>query len=166
MATRAPKLTAKRLREVLDYNPDTGEFRWKVDHAGKNSRCGDRAGARYSNGYRVIMVDGERYGEHRLAVLIMTGRWPLAEVDHENLDRGDNRWCNIREATRTQNMANRPSHNPLGKGVRLNRSGTYRAIITVAGRKLGLGSYTTPQEAHQAFVTASQELHGEFARAA
>jgi len=50
----------------------------------------------------------------------MTRKWPAYAVDHRNLDKGDNRWDNLREATRSQNMANTslPSTNTSGfKGV-------------------------------------------------
>lgn len=165
MPSRAIALTRERLHQVLDYNPELGEFRWKVDHCEKSSRKGERAGSTYSNGYRIITIDGARYSEHRLAFLAVTGAWPTDLVDHVNGAKDDNRWSNLRPANHLQNTVNRPSHNPLGRGVRLNRSGTYRATITVSRRKISLGSYQTPEEAHAVFMSAARELHGEFARA-
>lgn len=52
-------LTAERARELLDYNPDTGEFRWRIARRG-TARYGAIAGSFDSGGYRMIMVDGRR----------------------------------------------------------------------------------------------------------
>ena len=49
------------------------------------------------------------YVAHRLAWLYMTGEWPRHEIDQINLDRSDNRFCNLRPANRSQNSANSTS---------------------------------------------------------
>jgi hypothetical protein len=47
------ELTAERLRELLDYDPETGVFRWKM-----NRRRGKVAGTLRPDGYRQIGIDG------------------------------------------------------------------------------------------------------------
>ena len=56
----------------------------------------------------MISVDGSRYRAHRLAWLYMTGEWSRGDIDHINTYKADNRFCNLREATRSQNSANSP----------------------------------------------------------
>ncbi len=99
-------VTADRLKELLSYDPETGIFVW-AKLSGRRARIGDRAGSfNLSLGYRVIGIDGERHYEHRLAWLYMTGEWPSEDLDHENCDKSDNRFSNLREATDSQNLAN------------------------------------------------------------
>lgn len=61
---------------------------------------------RDSNGYLIIKVGGRYLPQHRVAWKLMTGKWPQAEVDHINRNRADNRWCNLREASKAQNAQN------------------------------------------------------------
>ena len=101
-------LTAARLREALSYDRDTGEFRWnKRSSALSRRREGVLAGSIKAAGYREIEIDGVTYQAHRLAWLHVTGEWPDAEIDHRDLDRGNNSWENLRAATSSQNHANR-----------------------------------------------------------
>jgi hypothetical protein len=101
----------------------------------------------------------------------MTGKWPNGEIDHKNLDAGDNRFSNLREATRGQQNANRRVRRDSRlriKGVsfvpHLNKTNPYSAVIKANGCRLNLGHFKTPEEAHAAYRKASAELRGEFAR--
>lgn len=100
------KLTHARVLQLLTYEPDTGEFRWRI-----TDRCrtaGEVAGCKKtSDGYTRIGIDGRLYLASRLAWFYVNGRWPEAQIDHENLRRGDNRWKNLRDATNKQNNENR-----------------------------------------------------------
>lgn len=100
MKTR--ELTQARLMEKLHYDPETGIFtRRPPDHNRKTGKF-DR------DGYVTIVVDYVRHQAHRLAWLYMTGSHSDAEcIDHINGIRDDNRWVNLREATRLENMWNR-----------------------------------------------------------
>jgi len=110
----SPILTAERLREVLHYDPETGAWTWLVAPRKGRSYVGQRAGALKDDGYRIIGIDGVRYRSNRLAWLYMTGAWPEADVDHrDRASRGDDRWTNLRAATRSQNQGN-----AIGKGKR------------------------------------------------
>lgn len=98
-------LTVERLRAVLRYDPDTGE--WERIKKGAGTRA--KVGSRYGKGRRYIRisVDGKRYLAHRLAWFYMTGEWPYPETDHRDRDSLNNRWRNLREATRSENGLNR-----------------------------------------------------------
>jgi hypothetical protein len=176
MATEHPKrtvqaikrdLTAEYVRSILDYDPETGEFRWKEDRKGQKTR-GMIAGATTKGGYRIISIWKVRYLAHRLAWLIVTGKWPAHQVDHMNHDQADNRWENLREATPTQNQQNRQTKKPgvLFKGVHLDSRNPHRpwfAYITVNGRRSILGYFATPEEAALAYNKAARHAFGEFA---
>ena len=161
-----PRVTHERLRELLDYDPETGVFTWKANRI--RVRPGERAGRVLPDGYIAIGVDGRRYQAHRLAWLYMTGKWPEGMIDHINLDRQDNRWENLRLATNIQNQANTAlrSNNTSGfKGVSWHRlEKKWTANIRRAGKKVWLGYYDTPESAHEAYVMAASDHHGEFAR--
>jgi hypothetical protein len=99
-------LTYGRLRELLDFEPNTGIMRWRVK-PNRNIIVGAIAGNKTHAGYWRIKIDGRTYRRGRLAWFCVTGRWPLPEIDHINRKRDDDRICNLREATRSQNQANR-----------------------------------------------------------
>jgi HNH endonuclease len=100
-----PELTAERLRELLSYDPTTGQWTWLVTR-GSTAPAGSIAGTIYSNGYRYITIDYRRYFSSRLAFLYMTGEWPQHEVDHIDRCSSNDKWDNLRPATRSENNAN------------------------------------------------------------
>lgn len=161
-------ITQERLREVLDYDPETGAFTWLVSNSNR-VRVGDHAGCICKkHGYRLIGIDGVVYRASRLAVLYMTGDLPSKTVDHRNLNRLDDRWENLREASRSENQFNRGAqlNNRTGlKGVSMTGSGRYQSRIYVGGVVHRLGSYDTPEQAHAAYSAAAPKFHGDFARA-
>jgi hypothetical protein len=156
-------ITAEELRARLRYDPETGIFssivpwaRW----AGKAQLTGVIIGA----GYVAIHVKGRRYYAHRLAWLYMTGEWPNEEIDHINRDRKDNRWANLRAATRSTNCQNSRGRGRYLKGTKFDpRCGSWLARIHVNKREIHLGSFRTEAEAHAAYVEAAKKYHGEFA---
>ena len=99
------ELNQSRLKELLAYDPDTGVFT-RLVKSNRNVRIGAVAGTCDSKGYGQISVDGKLYRAHRLAWLWMTGAWPVAQLDHRNGVRHDNRWENLREATNGENNQN------------------------------------------------------------
>ena len=98
----------------------------------------------------------------------MTGKFPIDQVDHINLDKLDNRWVNLREATNSQNQANIHAHitNTSGfKGVSWHRGvQKWRAQIERDGHSCYLGYFDTPEAAAAAYANAAQKHFGEFAR--
>lgn len=158
-------LTAARLREVLHYNPETGAFTWRFAYCRK-IKAGAKAGTTGKNGYVEIRVDGGKYRAHRLAVLYMTGNWPVDGVDHANRVNSDNRYTNLRQCTRSQNNSNRRVIRETAtgvKGVSPDGSGKYRARVASNGARRLVGVFETVDEAGDAYRTAATKVHGEFA---
>jgi len=157
-------ITQVRLKELFHYDPDTGIFTARTRRRGSKNRIGDVVGSPEPNGYVRITIDNETHRQHRLAWLYMTGEWPKEEIDHENLDKSDNRWTNLREATHLQNRVNRPCRpdNKSGfKGVSAHTAtGRWRA--TINHKHLGL--FDSPAEAAAAYRAEAARLFGEFAR--
>lgn len=151
-------LSHARVTSLLAYDPVTGVFRWRQDR-GSHIKAGDIAGSHNDQGYWRVKIAGKHYRANRLAWFIMTGEWPEHEVDHKNGARDDNRWNNLRHATRLQNEANKPF-----KGVR-QRGDRYQARIRAHGERIELGWYATEADAMAVYRKASQRIHGDFARA-
>ncbi len=153
------------LRSLLSYDPATGVFRWRAGRKGVPASRGGIAGG-LCHGRLVICVLGIRYEASRLAWLYMTGRPPEAEVDHRDVDCLNNRWANLRAATRSQNNANRktPPNTIVGlKGVQKRRK-KWVAKIKAGGVQKYLGTFDTPEAAHEAYTEAARAAFGEFAR--
>lgn len=164
-------MNAEYLRNVLDYDPETGNWLWKWRHDAErkwNLRWANKpAGSKSVIGYWAITINKKAYYGHRLAWLWMTGSWPTDLIDHKNETRDDNRWSNLRAATKSENMNNRGATkiNTVGlKGVGWNaRLNKYKAQIRVDGRNKHLGMFDTKELAHLAYAKAALEHHGEFA---
>ena len=99
------ELTQERLKELLWFDKQKGVFCWVQDRPGKVKKW-DLAGTKHKSGYVKIFIDGKNYQAHRLVWLYMTGFWPKKDIDHINNKRDDNRFENLREATRSQNQMN------------------------------------------------------------
>ncbi len=159
--------TQKRLLELLEYDPETGIWTWKVRRG--RMRAGSVAGhLRAKDGYIFISIDGANHLAHSLAYIYMTGTLPDFDLDHRDLVRSNNRWGNLRESTRSQNKQNQRvrSDSATGfKGVTPNGR-RFGARIQVGENRLYLGSFSTPEEAHAAYLAAAKVHFGEFARAA
>jgi hypothetical protein len=159
--------SADEVRSLLDYDPETGIFRWEKAQSNR-VKVGQRTGCLCHYGYQIIGINGRVYRAARLAWLIMTGEWPSVYIDHVNGDRADDRWVNLREATPSDNMCNRKrqSHNTSGHvGVSFEKQrGLWRARITKNGRTLDLGFFPTSEAAAGARRAELDRVHGAFAR--
>ncbi len=154
-------LTAGRVREVLDYDPDTGVFRW-MRRMGSRAPAGAVAGSLRPDGYVGIRVDRRVYFAHRLAWLIIHGAFPTDQIDHRDGHRANNRLANLRAATSEGNQQNqRRAHrnNKTGfLGVSTHRD-RFQAGIRVDGGRRYLGRFDTPEQAHAAYLDAKRQLH-------
>jgi hypothetical protein len=155
-------MNSKRLKELLRYDPQTGEFFWRV-RTGR-ALIGMRAGCVHHDGYRVICIQGKLYYDGRLAWLYVYGHFPKEHIDHKNRDKLDCRIANLREATDRQSLANRKimgnSRNGF-KGIQKSRN-KWVARIWSNGARLYLGTFATPEAAHAAYRAAAKKLHGEY----
>jgi hypothetical protein len=158
-------ITADSLKAVLDYDRDTGLFRWKV-RAARNVFPGAVAGVSGQRGYVHITIEGKQYRAHRLAWLYAHGRIPEC-IDHINGNPSDNRLSNLREATASQNAMNCPRgrNNSTGiKGVYLNRAiGRYGVSLMVGGKSQFLGYFASVEDAARTLRSARATACGEFA---
>lgn len=161
-------LTIERLRELLQYDPATGRWLRLVDIS--NQKKGSYAGTVNRDGYWMLAIDGKKYKSSRLAWFYQTGEWPSRTVDHQDTDRANDRWGNLRLATESQNSGNVRVHadNACGfKGVcrtQDSKAKPFKAQIMVSGRKRHLGHFQTAEEAHAAYLNAAQQGFGQFAR--
>jgi hypothetical protein len=156
------------IRQHFDYNPENGELRWRI--GSRRRAAGKLAGTsnktekgRISVGFR-----NRDYKGHIIAWVCQTGEWPTHQIDHINEDPSDNRWSNIREATKSENMRNitRIKSNTSGhKGVSFHRqTAKWKASIKVDGVQYHLGLFSTVEDAAHAYAKAAQKLHGVFAK--
>ncbi|RWO22842.1 HNH endonuclease signature motif containing protein [Mesorhizobium sp.] len=158
------KRALPQFEKFIRYEPETGHFYWLV--SGKKRMAGERADRPSPQGYRRVNIDYRGHSAHRIAWYLVKGVWPEFMVDHRNRDRSDNRWSNLRQATNSQNQANRPARGSLPKGVTLIREGAFQAQIKRGGKGYYLGLFDTAEAAHAAYVGAAQKHFGEFSRAA
>lgn len=161
----AGTLTAERLRDLLDYNQETGVFVWKSLPGNGRAVVGLQAGCVAKKRYQMISIDGKTYLSHRLAWFYVNGKWPKSWIDHINRDRLDNRIANLREATPEQSARNRPGHRgrALPKGVYKRKYG-FESWIMQSGVHYYLGHFASENAAASAYANAARSLHKEFAQ--
>lgn len=161
-------ITQERLKELFNYDPKTGLFTRLVSVG--NWGCHQKGTVLRGNchGYVTVLIDGTRYPAHRLAWFYVYGEWPSLHIDHINGVHDDNRIVNLRQATVSQNLANQGicKTNTSGfKGVHFHKqTGKWRARMSVMNRSVHVGLFSTPEEAHTAYIAAAKAVWGEFAR--
>lgn len=176
-------LDAIKLREILTYDPESGDLFWLYrdyspdmdDRARKifNAKYAGKKALSHRNaelGYMQGSIFGKRYWAHRVIWALVYGQWPDNEIDHINGDRSDNRLSNLRACIRLENSRNkkRLSVNTSGfKGVSPHKeSGKWRATICVNGKQLSLGYFHKKEDAWEAYKAAAYKHFGDFARVA
>ena len=146
------KIIPNSIRDVLDYDPETGVLTWKVNH--RRVRAGSIAGWLDSSGYRYVGVEGSKFKAHRIAWFLYHGEQPPEMIDHINRDRADNRIANLRSVTRSQNMLNQGKS---GVTWQYERSGMKYA--TAVYRKKSLYCGTNVMVAHYRRIMAERADH-------
>ena len=163
-------ITVESIRRIFDYDPNTGKlFRKNKDNYSrgyKPSYIGKVAGNCNDHGYIRVHVLGNSYRAHRLIWAWAYGYWPENDIDHINGCKSDNRLCNLREATRSENMRNvnnRKNNSSGVTGVMYDKkTGKYMAHITVNYEQIVLGYFYLIELAIKARKEAEEEYFGEF----
>lgn len=150
----------KRLKELLDYCPDSGFFTWRVSHP--RAKAGSCAGTKDHYGYLVIRVDQILYKAHRLAWLYVHGVWPAKNLDHINRIKDDNRLCNLRDVSQSVNMHNTSETKKSKSGVKgvvwKADKRKWKAQIRVAYKTIHLGYFDEKVNAIEARKNAAVRL--------
>jgi len=170
------ELTAEQVRELLDYDPETGKLYWRNRDRNMfpNDRIWKTWNTRYSgkeafttvhpNGYLRGGIFKKDYLAHRVIWVVVHGYWPT-EIDHVDRDAGNNRLSNIREVSHAQNAANRV--HPVGKSGHRGTFffyGKWRTHVMQNQKVVWRGSFSSPEAASAAYEAKSRELFGEFNR--
>lgn len=157
-------LTAERVRELFQYEPETGLLTWLVKPA-HWVKVGDAAGWDNGNGYLRVSVFSEKFYVHDLAWLWMTGGWPEPQCDHIDADRKNNRWANLRVATLQENRRNHGKGWGNSSGLKwiTKHHGGWQWVVRAEKTALR-GWSMSPVAAHLQAVVAADQLHGSFSR--
>lgn len=160
-------------KSILSYDEGTGKLYWKYRAdmpAFWNTRYVGKEAGRINNGYISIKINDESYYAHRIIWCMKTGKMPTSLVDHINMDRKDNRFENLREASYSTNMMNmpKPLDNTSGfKGVNFNKvKNKWMARICVNVKRQHLGYFDCKAAAYFAYVVGADKYHRAFARVA
>jgi len=144
-------ITQKRLKELVEYIPETGEF----------YREGKKIGYNNGRGYLKASIDGEEYYLHRMAWLYVYGELPTL-LDHIDQDKSNNKLLNLRPASNSLNGHNRglQNNNKSGwKGVHfVKERNKYVSYIGVQGKRQHIGIFNTLEEAIDSRKKAEEAL--------
>lgn len=151
------------LRDVLNYDPETGDFTW---NSSKGFRVkGAKAGTTCPRGYVSIGVGRKIHKAHRLAWLFVHGVWPSGQIDHIDRNKSNNRIANLRDVAQSINQENRNDAradnklSALGVSSWSDGRAGFRAQIKVRGKVQYIGTFETPEKAHAAYIEAKKKFH-------
>jgi hypothetical protein len=156
----------ERLRELLSYNPETGEFHWRIDH-GRLYKAGTEAFTVKmgppGNDYLVACIDKIPYRAHRVACKMFYGVEPPDFLDHIDGDRFNSRIKNLRETSQGENIRNQPvqARNKTGlKGVHRHINGKYIASFGHNKKVIYLGTFDSAEKAHEVWREETARVRG------
>jgi hypothetical protein len=160
-----PLMTAAQARQVFDYDQETGVIRW-LRSPRITIAAGTIAGTINQNGYRRIGYRWRIYLAHRVAWLLVKGEWPSGHIDHINGIRDDNRFCNLRGASSSQNQQNMKTDFGTASGCAgiKKRGNSYQVRFNVYGKHHYFGTFRTRERALEVRNEAVQRLRGEYGR--
>lgn len=147
-----PTITYEEVVKMLTYDKDSGVFTW-ANPPGPKIKKGRIAGGKNSDGYINIKFKLRNYKAHRLAWLYMEGYFPEdgIEIDHIDRDRSNNKWSNLRLASKACNIRNSKVHSDNTSGVTgVSLASDHKkwiARISVNSKMLYIGRYDTFNDA-------------------
>lgn len=161
-------ITQKYLKSILHYDSETGIF-IRIKITNRKQKIGEICGTLMNRGYISIKIDKKSYLSHRLAWFYVYGKWPKNNIDHINNNKLDNRICNLRDIPQSlnvQNLKKSYSNNKTGLlGVcKQKNSSKWRAEIRINYEKIFLGLFETAELAHEAYLTAKNQIHKGYAK--
>lgn len=168
---KKPLPTPDELRQLLDYDPETGVLTWRERprELFSEDRVWRRWNTRYSGtvagsvlpvGYRYVQTSAGPMPAHRIIWAMIYDEWP-EQTDHINGDRTDNRLANLRSVCRTENQRNltRRKDNTSGvTGVYRYKSGGFLALIGTPPHQERLGIFDSIEAAAHARKQAEARL--------
>ena len=134
------------INELLNYNPETGEFTWKKSHGAR--KAGAKAGYIRNKGYVIIRIKKQYCPANRLAYLLMTKVQPPLDmvIDHKNENKSDNSWDNLELVTVSKNSCKKQEPKCYQVNTR-NGITWYQAVYTLDRKRYTCGIFKTPEEA-------------------
>lgn len=157
------ELNAEIIRELLDYNPETGRLFWKERDKkwfkttqSANSWNTEFAGteaftAKRTEGRMHGRIFEKNYAKHRICWLHYHGAWPENVIDHIDGDPTNNRISNLRDVAQQENALNQKLRNTNKSGqmgvCEANSGSRWRAYITVDGKQVNLGQFENKDDA-------------------
>jgi hypothetical protein len=162
MSKREKKLngfTREYLASLFDYNPDTGDLKWKVNR-GARAKAGGLCGA-------FVNVDSKCLRSARVAYFLVTGDVPerIKFAEGGRLSFGNLIPCSLGELI--AGARKRSDNTSTFRGVRFDgrrRRRQWEARLTVDGRQHHIGHFEGAEEAARAYNAAAREHFGEFAK--
>lgn len=161
------------LRQVVDYNPESGVLTWRergpeffsgqslIASRRWNKRyAGQVVGREMNTGYLQTSICLQRFMVHRLAWIVFHGENipECAMIDHVDGDKANNRINNLRICTPTQNVQNRAFSKSGYRGAFFHKStGKWQASI-----RFHLGTFDTKEQASAAYEAMAKKIHSEF----
>lgn len=174
------ELPIETVRALLWYDREAGRLFWlnrpasmfpsRAAAAAWNARFASKEAFTQTSqwGYKVGLIFGLSYRAHRVAWAIHTGAWPKSDIDHINGQRADNRLCNLREATRSENSRNTSSRsNSTSQYLGVcwtNERSKWLVRAKINGRIRHIGSFENEVDAAKAYDEAAKKHFGAFAR--
>lgn len=138
------------LQLFLDYDPETGIFKWKIN-ASRNAKEGSIAGCVNHKGYLQIRINGYTYRAHRLAWFYVYKEWPPEQIDHKDRDKLNNRVNNLRISNSSLNAYNTDPRRGNTSGVKgvyfCSNTRKWKSWIWVKGKMMHLGCFSNREEA-------------------
>lgn len=149
-------LTAKRLRELLVYERESGRFSWRTSRG--RAPAGSEAGSIDKDGYRRITLDGRDYQASHLVHLLLKGRLPGEGERIEHLDqcRSNNAAANLRLVR--EGLWRKQFNGDLTGVIYDASRSRYRAVIRANGKVKYLGNFRNPEDAKAAYDSANSAL--------
>ncbi len=145
------------IRDLFKYVD--GQLYWQEIDVFKNRNA--TAGYTHKeSGYVHITWCGQTWKAHRFVWIWHYGDIPEGlDIDHINRVRNDNRIENLRLVTHSDNQVNKAFDGVKGISYH-KRDKKWQASIKFNNKRIHLGYFKTPEEAHEAFLAAELELRG------